>query len=170
MPCRRFDHDCRRFGLSPCCLVAVLVVAVLDLSPFWLSPFRLVAVLTCIRHHDRTRLYSVIGCACASRHAYSRSPNKNRPNNYDAKAYYMNEVIPHKRQYAPCLHTSTYPGTTRISNNNTYNKYTKYRRDVNDTFRDIIFTKCVNLLFCQFRTWWETNTKFKTTTEEITTW
>ena len=25
MPCRRFDHDCRRFGLSPCCLVAVLV-------------------------------------------------------------------------------------------------------------------------------------------------
>ena len=63
--CRRFDHDCRRFGLSPCCLVAVLVVAVLDLSPFWLSPFRLVAVLTCI-------LLYLLRCARAfrSREAY----------------------------------------------------------------------------------------------------
>ena len=32
--CRRFDHGCRRLGLSPFWLVAVL-----DLSPFWLSPF-----------------------------------------------------------------------------------------------------------------------------------
>ena len=47
-------NGCRRFDL---CLVAVLttIVAVLvvagrvGLSPFWLSPFRLVAVLTCIR-------------------------------------------------------------------------------------------------------------------------
>ena len=45
-------NGCRHFDL---CLVAVLttivavfVVAVLDLSPFLLSPFRLVAVLTCI--------------------------------------------------------------------------------------------------------------------------
>ena len=48
-------NGCRHFDL---CLVAVLttivavlvccLVAVLDLSPFWLSPFRLVAVLTCI--------------------------------------------------------------------------------------------------------------------------
>ena len=34
MPCRRFDHDCRRFGLSPCWLVAVLVVAVLVMCAY----------------------------------------------------------------------------------------------------------------------------------------
>ena len=33
MHCRRFDHSCRRFGVSP----------------FLLSPFRLVAVMTCIQ-------------------------------------------------------------------------------------------------------------------------
>ena len=36
---------------------------------------------------------------------------------------------------------------------------------MNDTFSDIIFFKCVNLLFCQFKTWLETNTTLKTTTE-----